>query len=129
MAYAAKVMLPPGQEQVVSAPVAGVVDQLLVGEQQAVKAGQPLLRLNSPQFGEMQLKLLEAACRERGIKTHILTGETKGRMEVVNAFQADPEPCVFLLSLRAAGTGLNLTNASYVVLYDPWWNQIGRAHV
>ena len=43
-------------------------------------------------------------------------------MEVVNAFQADPEPCVFLLSLRAAGTGLNLTNASYVVLYDPWWN-------
>ena len=65
MAYAAKVMLPPGQEQVVSAPVAGVVDQLLVGEQQAVKAGQPLLRLNSPQFGEMQLKLLEAASRAR----------------------------------------------------------------
>ncbi len=65
MAYAAKVMLPPGQEQVVSAPVAGVVDQLLVSEQQAVKAGQPLLRLNSPQFGEMQLKLLEAASRAR----------------------------------------------------------------
>lgn len=65
MAYAAKVTLPPGQEQVVSAPVAGVVDQLLVGEQQAVKAGQPLLRLNSPQFGEMQLKLLEAASRAR----------------------------------------------------------------
>ena len=73
------------------------------------------------QFVEM-LKLLEAACKERGIKTHILTGETKSRMEVVNAFQADPDPCVFLLSLRAAGTGLNLTNASYVVLYDPWWN-------
>ena len=65
MAYAAKVMLPPGQEQVVSAPVAGVVDQLLVSEQQAVKAGQPLLRLNSPQYGEMQLKLLEVASRAR----------------------------------------------------------------
>lgn len=65
MAYAAKVTLPPGQEQMVSAPVAGVVDQLLVGEQQAVKAGQALLRLNSPQFGEMQLKLLEAASRAR----------------------------------------------------------------
>lgn len=65
MAYAAKVVLPPGQEQVVSAPVAGVVDQLLVGEQQAVKAGQPLLRLNSPQYGEMQLKLLETASRAR----------------------------------------------------------------
>jgi len=73
------------------------------------------------QFVEM-LKLLENACRERGIKTHILTGETKGRQDVVNAFQADPDQCVFLLSLRAAGTGLNLTNASYVVLYDPWWN-------
>ena len=65
MAFAAKVTLPPGQEQLVSAPVAGVVDQLLVGEQQAVKAGQALLRLNSPQFGEMQLKLIEAASRAR----------------------------------------------------------------
>ncbi len=73
------------------------------------------------QFVEM-LRILEELCRERGIRTHVLTGETKGRQEVVNAFQADPEPCVFLLSLRAAGTGLNLTNASYVVLYDPWWN-------
>jgi SNF2 family DNA or RNA helicase len=68
------------------------------------------------------LKLLEGACKERGIKTHILTGETKARQEVVNAFQAETESCVFLLSLRAAGTGLNLTTASYVVLYDPWWN-------
>lgn len=65
MTYAAKVMLPPGQEHVVSAPVAGVVDQLLVSEQQGVKAGQPLLRLISPQFGEMQLKLLEAASQSR----------------------------------------------------------------
>lgn len=54
--------------------------------------------------------------------TYLLTGETKGRQDVVNAFQADPNPSVFLLSLRAAGTGLNLTTASYVVLYDPWWN-------
>ncbi len=73
------------------------------------------------QFVEM-LKLIENACKERGIKTHILTGETKGRQDVVNAFQAETEPCVFLLSLRAAGTGLNLTTASYVILYDPWWN-------
>src|SRR5204863_13317 len=53
---------------------------------------------------------------------HILTGETKDRQEVVNAFQNDQNAGVFLLSLRAAGTGLNLTTASYVVLYDPWWN-------
>jgi SNF2 family DNA or RNA helicase len=51
-----------------------------------------------------------------------LTGETKDRSQVTQAFQEDANGCIFLLSLRAAGTGLNLTNASYVVLYDPWWN-------
>jgi SNF2 family DNA or RNA helicase len=40
----------------------------------------------------------------------------------VNTFQNDVGASVFLLSLRAAGTGLNLISASYVVLYDPWWN-------
>jgi SNF2 family DNA or RNA helicase len=40
----------------------------------------------------------------------------------VDRFQTDPAVSVFLLSLKAAGTGLNLTAASYVVLYDPWWN-------
>ncbi len=68
------------------------------------------------------LKLLEHECTQRQIKTHLLTGQTRQRQEVVTAFQNDPAAAVFLLSLRAAGTGLNLTNASYVVLYDPWWN-------
>ena len=73
------------------------------------------------QFVQM-LELLEQECRSRQIPTHILTGQTKDRQEVVGAFQNDPNASVFLLSLRAAGTGLNLTTASYVVLYDPWWN-------
>ncbi len=73
------------------------------------------------QFVQM-LHLLERECLARQIKTHILTGQTKDRQQVVNAFQSDTSAGVFLLSLRAAGTGLNLTNASYVVLYDPWWN-------
>ena len=68
------------------------------------------------------LQILEKECQLRQIPTHILTGETKDRQEVVNAFQNDQDAGVFLLSLRAAGTGLNLTTASYVVLYDPWWN-------
>jgi len=73
-------------------------------------------------------------CRQRQIKTFILTGETKERQTIVNAFHDDKDPSLFLLSLRAAGTGLNLTTASYVVLYDPWWNPaveaqaIDRAH-
>jgi len=73
------------------------------------------------QFVEM-LKLLERECGTRSIATHILTGNTKDRQEVVRAFQEETRPAVFLLSLRAAGTGLNLTTASYVILYDPWWN-------
>src|SRR5437867_7358322 len=68
------------------------------------------------------LHILEKECRARQINTHILIGRTHARQEVVNDFQNDANPSVFLLSLRAAGTGLNLTNASYVVLYDPWWN-------
>jgi superfamily II DNA or RNA helicase len=68
------------------------------------------------------LKLLEHECQQRQIKTHLLTGQTKERQSVVTAFQNDTSAAVFLLSLRAAGTGLNLTTASYVVLYDPWWN-------
>jgi SNF2 family DNA or RNA helicase len=73
------------------------------------------------QFVQM-LQILERECKVREIPSYMLTGETKNRMDVVNAFQEDKDPSVFLLSLRAAGTGLNLTTASYVVLYDPWWN-------
>ena len=97
----------------------GKTDTLFELLEPILQSGNKILLFS--QFVEM-LKLLEAACKERGIKTHILTGETKARQEVVNAFQAENESCVFLLSLRAAGTGLNLTTASYVVLYDPWWN-------
>jgi hypothetical protein len=84
-----------------------------------VSEGQKVLVFS--QFVQM-LHLLEKECRDRQIHTHILTGQTKDRQQVVSAFQSDTSPGVFLLSLRAAGTGLNLTNASYVVLYDPWWN-------
>lgn len=73
------------------------------------------------QFVQM-LQLLQTECGKLGMPTHMLTGETKNRQDVVQAFQDDPNPSIFLLSLRAAGTGLNLTTASYVVLYDPWWN-------
>jgi len=87
---------------------------------------EPLLADNQKvlvfsQFVQM-LKLLEKECLVRQIPTHILTGETKERQHVVNSFQNDTRGSLFLLSLRAAGTGLNLTTASYVVLYDPWWN-------
>ncbi|MEM1058401.1 MAG: DEAD/DEAH box helicase [Verrucomicrobiota bacterium] len=73
------------------------------------------------QFVEM-LKLLRGQIEERGWPLYMLTGQTTKRAEVVEQFQSDPRAAIFLLSLKAAGTGLNLTSASYVVLYDPWWN-------
>ncbi|NOT33880.1 MAG: DEAD/DEAH box helicase [Candidatus Eisenbacteria bacterium] len=80
------------------------------------------------------LKLLAAQMKRRGMVYHMLTGATTKREHVVQAFESDPLPCVFLISLKAGGTGLNLTAASYVVLFDPWWNPaveaqaIDRAH-
>jgi SNF2 family DNA or RNA helicase len=80
------------------------------------------------------LKLLAPEMSRRSIRHHLLTGATTRREAVVAAFESDPEPCVFLISLKAGGTGLNLTAASYVVLFDPWWNPaveaqaIDRAH-
>ena len=51
-----------------------------------------------------------------------LTGQTQDRGKVIEEFQTTEDPSVFLLSLKAGGSGLNLTSASYVILYDPWWN-------
>jgi RND family efflux transporter MFP subunit len=65
LAYPARVILPPQQERVASAPVGGVVDQLLVEEHQRIELGQPLVRLNSPEFGQLQLAALEAANRNQ----------------------------------------------------------------
>jgi len=57
----------------------------------------------------------------------ILTGATENRAELVDQFQTDKTKTVFLLSLKAAGFGLNLTAASYAFLYDPWWNPAAEA--
>ncbi|MCI0745009.1 MAG: DEAD/DEAH box helicase [Verrucomicrobia subdivision 3 bacterium] len=99
--------------------VSGKTDTLFELLEPLLQEGQKVLIFS--QFVQM-LRLLEAECKPRQIPTHVLTGETKERQSVVQAFQDDPNAAVFLLSLRAAGTGLNLTTASYVVLYDPWWN-------
>jgi len=85
------------------------------------------------QFVSM-LKIIRDKLIALGRPHHWLTGASQNRAEIVHAFQTDPDPCVFLLSLKAGGSGLNLTAASYVILYDPWWNPavenqaIDRAH-
>jgi superfamily II DNA or RNA helicase len=69
-------------------------------------------------------RLLERHLGERGVPTQFLHGGTpvRRRDELVARFQDSAEPPVFLLSLKAAGTGLNLTRADHVVHYDRWWN-------
>ena len=68
-------------------------------------------------------RLLESHLRARGVPTLFLHGGVPAtrREEMVQAFQ-DGEAPVFLLSLKAGGTGLNLTRATHVVHYDRWWN-------
>ena len=73
------------------------------------------------QFVEM-LEIIRAEIVAREWKYFMLTGATEERGPLVADFQSSEGAAVFLISLRAGGFGLNLTAASYVVLYDPWWN-------
>ncbi len=67
------------------------------------------------------LALVGAALRERDVPFLSLTGATRRRQRVVDAFEAGRAD-VFLVSLKAGGVGLTLTSADTVVHYDPWWN-------
>jgi hypothetical protein len=73
------------------------------------------------QFVSM-LELIKIELTARKIGFCWLTGSTRNREAVVNEFQTNPDISVFLISLKAGGTGLNLTEADYVYLVDPWWN-------
>ena len=73
------------------------------------------------------LEIIRGKLVETGIDHLMLTGATENRAELVDEFQRDKTKTVFLLSLKAAGFGLNLTAASYAILYDPWWNPAAEA--
>ncbi|MEM7600649.1 MAG: DEAD/DEAH box helicase [Verrucomicrobiota bacterium] len=83
-----------------------------------VEAGRRVLIFS--QFTEM-LSLIEDALDRARIRYLILTGQSKDRGQLCDDFQAGKAP-VFLISLRAGGTGLNLTAADTVIHFDPWWN-------
>ncbi len=83
-----------------------------------VEEGRRILLFS--QFTSM-LDLIAPALTQRSISFVTLTGKTLDRATVVKRFQAGDVP-VFLISLRAGGTGLNLTRADTVIHYDPWWN-------
>jgi superfamily II DNA or RNA helicase len=68
------------------------------------------------------LDLIRETVKPRQWPHFYLAGDTENRGELVQAFQSASGGAVFLISLKAGGFGLNLTAASYVVLFDPWWN-------
>lgn len=74
------------------------------------------------QFTSM-LDLIEEQLKKDGIECYKLTGATpkEERIQMVSRFHQNEVP-VFLISLKAGGTGLNLTAADIVIHYDPWWN-------
>lgn len=85
------------------------------------------------QFTQM-LDILAAELKKNKISFNYLSGKTKNRQELVDDFNNSGDKRVFLISLKAGGTGLNLTSADNVIIFDPWWNPsvenqaVDRAH-
>lgn len=73
------------------------------------------------------LGLLKPHLEKAGIPFEYLDGQTRDRGAAVERFNSNPDTTAFLISLKAGGTGLNLTTASYVFLMDPWWNPAAEA--
>ena len=88
----------------------------------AISSGHKILLFSS--YTSM-FEIIQKELSERNIKYFKLTGATKvsERIELVDEFNQNKDVKVFLISLKAGGTGLNLTGADMVIHYDPWWNQ------
>jgi SNF2 family DNA or RNA helicase len=87
--------------------------------QDAIAGGHKVLIFS--QFVQM-LKIMRTVFDNLGIPYSYLDGKTKDRAEQVRAFETNESIPLFLISLKTGGTGLNLTSADTVILYDPWWN-------
>jgi SNF2 family DNA or RNA helicase len=107
--------LVPGQR----AESSSKVERLLEALEESVAEGHKALVFS--QWTSL-LDLVEPALEAASIRFTRLDGSTADRGAVVHEFQADGGPPVMLVSLKAGGTGLNLTAADHVFLLDPWWN-------
>ncbi|MCI9000342.1 MAG: DEAD/DEAH box helicase [Clostridia bacterium] len=87
----------------------------------AIESGHKILLFST--YTAM-FEMIEKELKKEEISYFKLTGQTKvnERIELVDEFNQNPEIKVFLISLKAGGTGLNLTGADMVIHYDPWWN-------
>ena len=98
-------------------------DLLIELVQQQCAAGRRMLVFS--QFASM-LALIAHGLRDALVPFVVLTGATQNRERPIDDFQSGRAP-VFLISLKAGGTGLNLTTADTVIHYDPWWNPAVQA--
>jgi len=105
----------PGTEEMES----GKMDLFFELLDEAMDGGHRVLVFS--QFVQM-LHILRDSLRQRNIPFAYLDGSTRDRMAQVDAFNNNPDIPVFLVSLKAGGSGLNLTGANVVIHYDPWWN-------
>jgi len=69
------------------------------------------------------LDLISQKANELGYEHLLMTGSTRNRQELVDKFQNDKDIKLFLMTLKVGGVGLNLTEADYVFIFDPWWNK------
>ncbi|TAK22009.1 MAG: hypothetical protein EPO40_28935 [Myxococcaceae bacterium] len=98
---------------------AGKLDALREIIQEAIQSGHRTLVFS--QFVEM-LSLIRKALERDGVTYEYLDGSSKDRQDKVDHFNRNESVPVFLISLKAGGSGLNLTGADTVVHFDPWWN-------
>ena len=87
--------------------------------EQIIEEGHRILLFS--QFVDM-LDIIKGWLERTGIEYEYLSGKTKDRKAAVDNFNNNSNVKIFLISLKAGGTGLNLTGADYVIHYDPWWN-------
>ena len=97
----------------------GKINAFMEQLQSAIEGGHKILVFS--QFVKM-LQIIAQALNDEGIPFCYLDGSTKDRLGECNKFNKSPEIPVFLISLMAGGTGLNLTGADMVIHYDPWRN-------
>lgn len=109
----------------------GKFDQILLYFEDIKANGHKVLIFSS--FVK-SLKIIARFFDEKGWKYAMLTGKTEKREKEIDYFNQDKDVNAFLISLKAGGTGLNLTEADYVFIIDPWWNPaaemqaVSRAH-
>jgi SNF2 family DNA or RNA helicase len=104
---------------IMSDKISGKMEAFFELLDEAIGGGHRILVFS--QFVQM-LSILRAKLEEKGIKYCYLDGATKNRLEECVKFNKDESIPLFLISLHAGGTGLNLTGADMVVHFDPWWN-------